>query len=371
MRPSGRRWGAASTAEPPLVLLGARGRSVGMPRLKAMLEERGEPSALVVPVPIGVWGQPASVSPCAERRGVAGGAPPPPPVQALGDFWWLCSGWGARGLPTSCGGRKVSGLWPWPLPALSPCATAALGSTAEGSARHLATWLLGTGAQGCQLRALSPSPGSTRPRGPQEVAVRCRGRRLLRTPGTRGPGGRWGQASLPPLAGVTPSSLPMATEWCGATPGTWPWHRQEGRGRSAAMAPCPCGHPAPLQLLPRCRFAGTQDRSVLGGGGPNPKPARPAGTSQHWGHPSSPQLWPGHACRRGRQRCRGVPPSASSPRAGVQSPGALLPWGTLPTPRHHGAVPVPIAVGQLLPSVRGAEPPRPHCTGQAVLPCVP
>lgn len=200
--------------------------------------------------------------------------------------------------------------------------------------------------------------------------MRCRGRRLLLTPGTWWPLGT-DLAACP--AGCHPPALcPSPRSGAGPPRGPGPGTgRRDGAGVPLGplvppMSPCPRSHPAPLRLLPRCRFAGTQDGAVLEG------PQTPNLPTQR-GHPNIGDIpavaWPW--CRGDRWQCHTVspqPPVAPGPVS--RALGLSVPWGTLPTPGHLGAALVPIAVGQLLPSGHGAAPLQ-HRTGQAVLLCVP
>ncbi|KAI6075942.1 hypothetical protein LUU34_00596100 [Aix galericulata] len=275
MRPSGRRWGTASTAEPP-------------PR-------------------------------------AAGG-------EGTGDLG--CRGDGARG----CGHPTQ------PPPALSSPPKA----------------LLGTGAQGCQLRALSPSPRS--PGG---------GSALSWEAAAAHPGDLVAAGDRPrrlPCPVSPPGPLHIATEPPrGPGPGTG---RRDGAGGPLVplvppMSPCPRSHPAPLRLLPRCRFAGTQDGSVLEG------PQTPNLPAQR-GHPNIGDIpavaWPW--CRGGRQQCHTVSPQPpAAPGSVPRALGRSVPWGTCPHRDTTGLPLSPSQWGSSCPQCMGQPPPTsaPHGAGCAAV----
>lgn len=181
--------------------------------------------------------------------------------------------------------------------------------------------------------------------------MRCRGRRLLLTPGTWWPLGT-DLAACP--AGCHPPALcPSPRSGAGPPRGPGPGTgRRDGAGVPLGplvptMSPCPRSHPAPLRLLPRCRFAGTQDGAVLEG------PQTPNLPAQ-WGHPNTGDIPAVPSCglamvQRGQAAVpHGVPPATSSPGAGVQSPGTLRAMGHpthtgtprgCPCPHRSGAAP--------------------------------
>lgn len=147
--------------------------------------------------------------------------------------------------------------------------------------------------------------------------MRCRGRRLLLTPGDLVAAGD--RPRRLPCRVSPPGPLRIATERCGATTGTRPWHTQEGRGRSPPWPSCP--HNVPLSPQPPRSPPAPASVSLCWDpgrgcprGAPNPKPARPVGTSQYWGHPGSPQLWPGHGAEGAGGSATRCPPSHQQPR---------------------------------------------------------
>lgn len=263
---------------------------------KATLEESGEPP---------VWGQPASVSPCGERGGGAEGGPASPLV-TLGDFWWLCPGWGPSGLPISCRGM-VPGAAATPHSHPRLCHPA-LGAPTEGPAGH----------RGAGLPAPGPVPVPAVPRRWQCAVVGggcC---------SPRGPGGRWGQTSPPALPGVPPRP---------------PAHRHgAARSHPGDLAPAQAGgtgQEAPLALLsPRCPLVPAATplpsgsclavallgpRTGLSYRGPKPQTCPPSGDIPILG---TPRLWPGHGAEGAGSSATRCPHSHQQPRGRCPEP-----WG--------------------------------------------